>query len=338
MEEHGEPAGTHGRLTRVDDPTRASISPQSPEGRRLGVGGKVPRRLAELGVTERMLEITKRVAIGTFNDGFTYAGNLAYLSLVTLFPFFIVATALASLVGRTGTGVHALEAFLQTVPPDVAKLLREPVIEVLHNRSTGGLLWFGALVGLWTTAGFIETIRGIVRQAYGVSSDKPFWRYRLGAIGMIVAAVLMVMLAFAFQVILTGIEQFLYRILPWATEAQRFASAGKAVPAFALFGALYVLFFALTPSLYRSRRYPKWPGALCTTLWWLSVTGGLPWVLSTLGGYGATYGSLAGVMVALIFFFLVGLGVVVGAELNAALAEVPEAGLEGEQAQEIQKT
>ena len=82
-----------------------------------------------------------------------------------------------------------------------------------------------------TTAGFIETIRGIVRQAYGVSSDKPFWRYRLGAIGMIVAAVLMVMLAFAFQVILTGIEQFLYRILPWATEAQRFASAGKAVPA-----------------------------------------------------------------------------------------------------------
>jgi membrane protein len=337
MEEQGEPAGTHGRLTRVDEPTRASISPQSPEGRRLGVGGKVPRRLAELGVTERMLEIVKRVAIGTFNDGFTYAGNLAYLSLVTLFPFFIVATALASLVGRTGTGVHALEAFLQTVPPDVAKLLREPVIEVLHGR-TGGLLWLGALVGLWTTAGFIETIRGILRQAYGTTSSTPFWRYRLASIGMIVAAVLLVMLAFTFQVILTAIEQFLYRMLPLATEAQHFASASKAVPAFALFGALYVLFFALTPSRYRARCYPKWPGALCTTLWWLSVTGGLPLVLSTLGGYGATYGSLAGVMVALIFFFLVGLGLVVGAELNAALAEVPEAGLEGDQAQEIQKT
>ncbi|WP_174539141.1 YihY/virulence factor BrkB family protein [Sphingomonas pituitosa] len=322
----------------MDEPTRASISPQSPEGRRLGVGGKVPRRLAELGVTERMFEITKRVAIGTFNDGFTYAGNLAYLSLVTLFPFFIVATALASLVGRTGTGVHALEAFLQTVPPDVAKLLRQPVIEVLSARGTGGLLWFGALVGLWTTAGFIETIRGILRQAYGTSSSTPFWRYRLASIGMIVAAVVLVMLAFTFQVILTAVEQFLYRVLPLAIDAQRFASAGKAVPAFALFGALYVLFFALTPSRYRSRAYPKWPGALCTTLWWLSVTGGLPWVLSTLGGYGATYGSLAGVMVALIFFFLVGLGLVVGAELNAALAEVPDPGLEGEHVQEIQKT
>ncbi|RSV44821.1 YihY/virulence factor BrkB family protein [Sphingomonas sp. ABOLE] len=337
MEEQGEPAGTHGRLKLVDDPTRASISPQSPEGRRLQVGGKVPRRLAELGVTERMFEIVKRVAIGTFNDGFTYAGNLAYLSLVTLFPFFIVATALASLVGRTGTGVHALEAFLQTVPPDVAELLRGPVVEVLNGR-TGGLLWLGAAVGLWTTTGFIETIRGILRQAYGVSSSTPFWRYRIASIGMIVGAVVLVMLAFTFQVILTGIEQFLYRILPWATEAQRFASASKAVPAFALFGALFVLFYSLTPSQYRARCYPKWPGALFTTAWWLAVTGVLPWVLATMGGYGATYGSLAGVMVALIFFFLVGLGLVVGAELNAALAEVPDPGLEGEQAQEIQKT
>lgn len=297
----------------------------------------MPRRLAELGVTERMVEIAKRVAIGTFNDGFTYAGNLAYLSLVTLFPFFIVATALASLVGRTGTGIHALEAFLQTVPPDVAELLRGPVVEVLNGR-TGGLLWLGAAVGLWTTTGFIETIRGILRQAYGVDSTTPFWRYRIASIGVIVGAVVLVMLAFTFQVILTGIEQFLYRILPWATEAQRFAAASRALPGFALFGALFVLFYSLTPAQYRARCYPKWPGALFTTLWWLGVTGGLPWVLAAMGGYGATYGSLAGVMVALIFFFLVGLGLVVGAELNAALAEVPEAGLEGEQAQEIQKT
>ncbi|KTF70519.1 ribonuclease BN [Sphingomonas sp. WG] len=297
----------------------------------------MPQRLQDLGITARMVEITKRVALGTFNEGFTYAGNLAYLSLVTLFPFFIVATAVASLVGRTGTGIHALEAFLQTVPPDVADLLRGPVVEVLNGR-TGGLLWFGGLVGLWTTAGFIETIRGILHQAYGVTSSTPFWRYRLASIGMIVGAVVMVMLAFTFQVILTGIEQFLYRILPWATEAQRFAAAGRAVPGFALFGALFVLFYALTPSQYRSHCYPKWPGALMTTLWWLGVTGGLPLALGMMGGYGATYGSLAGVMVALIFFFLVGLGLVVGAELNAALAEVPEPGLEEHQGQEIQKT
>ena len=50
----------------------------------------------------------------------------------------------------------------------------------------------------------------------------------------------------------------------------------------------------------------------------------LPVLLGSLGGYDLTYGSLAGVIIALIFFFVIGLGVVIGAELNAALADTPE--------------
>ena len=66
------------------------------------------------------------------------------------------------------------------------------------------------------------------------------------------------------------------------------------------------------------------------TAWWLVTVEILPDVLSLFGGYGRTYGSLGGVMVALIFFFVVGLGVVIGAELNAALAESGATALKGE--------
>ena len=66
------------------------------------------------------------------------------------------------------------------------------------------------------------------------------------------------------------------------------------------------------------------------TAWWLATVEILPSVLSLFGGYSRTYGSLAGVMVALIFFFVVGLGVVIGAELNAALAESGATALKGE--------
>ncbi|MBC9033361.1 YihY/virulence factor BrkB family protein [Sphingomonas sp. JC676] len=319
------------------DSEQPPISPESPEARRRGLGGQIHQHLSDLGVSQRFFVVLKRVAIGTFTDGFTYAGNLAYLSLVTLFPFFIVAAALASLLGRTGEGIQTLEAFLRTVPPDVAALLRQPVLDVLHAR-TGNLLWFGAIVGLWTTAGFIETIRGILRQAYGVQSRTPFWRYRLGAIGMIIASVILVMAAFSFQVILTGVEQLVYRVFPWASEAQRIVSLSRIAPGIALFGALYMLFYSLTPSRYRKTKCPKWPGAAFTAGWWLLVTALLPSVLGTLGSYDLTYGSLAGVMIALIFFFLVGLGLVVGAELNAALAEAPEDGLDGRHEQEVQST
>jgi membrane protein len=303
-------------------------------GAKPGLGAQMLALLGKVGLGPRFWTIVKRVVIGTLTDGFTYAGNLAYLSLVTLFPFFIVAAALGSLLGRTGEGIRTLEAFLHTVPPDVAKLLRQPVIDVLNAR-TGNLLWFGGIVGLWTTAGFIETIRGILRQAYGTSSRTPFWRYRLGAIGMIIASVIFTMAAFSFQVILTGVEQFMVRVFPWAIDAQRMVAITKIAPAVALFGALYMLFYSLTPTQYRKSKCPKWPGALFTAIWWLTVTALLPHILATLGSYDLTYGSLAGVMIALIFFFFVGLGLVVGAELNAALAEPPESGLEGPKKQEV---
>jgi membrane protein len=303
------------------------ISPESPEARRRGLGTRIRGGLTSLGVGERFFVVLKRVAVGTYTDGFTYAGNLAYLSLLTLFPFFIVTAAAARLIGRTGEGLRTLESFLQTVPPDVAEVLRQPVIDVLTARS-GSLLWFGAIVGLWTTAGFIETIRGILRAAYGVQSSTPFWRYRLGAIGMIIGSVILAMAAFSFQVILTAVEQFVIRVFPLAGEVQTWLSIGRFAPSVALFGALYMLFYSLTPGKYRKAKCPKWPGAAFVTAWWMATTALLPPILSTLGSYDLTYGSLAGVMIALIFFFVIGLGVVIGAELNAALAEAPENGLD----------
>ncbi|MBX3565621.1 MAG: YihY/virulence factor BrkB family protein [Sphingomonas sp.] len=311
-------------------PAPPGISPESPEARRRGFG----KRLEDLGFSQRALEILKRVGVGTYTDGFTHAGNLAYLSLVTLFPFFIVTAAIARVFGRREDTIAALNAFLNTVPPDVANLLAQPIRDVLEARS-GNLLWFGAIVGLWTTAGFIETLRAILRQAYGTQSSTPFWRYRLGAIGMIVGAVILAMAAFSFQVILTGVEQLLYRVFPFAVEAQQAVSIGRLAPGLALFGALYILFYSLTPAKYRKTTCLKWPGAALVTGWWLGTTALLPRVLSLLGGYDLTYGSLAGVMIALIFFFIIGLGVVIGAELNAALAEVPQEGLESAESKEV---
>ncbi|WP_204307030.1 hypothetical protein, partial [Klebsiella aerogenes] len=76
-----------------------------------------------------------------------------------------------------------------------------------------------------------------------------------------------------------------YNIFPWASEAQRIVSLSKIAPAIALFGALYILFYSLTPGRYRKSKCPKWPGALFTAVWWLLVTALLPKILGTLGNY-----------------------------------------------------
>lgn len=301
-------------------------SPLSPEARRRQIAwarAQLQEGIDQVRPGTRPFEIAKRVIVGTYNDGFIHAGNLAFLSLLTLFPFFIVLAALARLFGRTADGQHAVALFLQTVPHGVADVLAKPIGDVLTARS-GSLLWLGALVGLWTTASFIETIRDILRRAYGTIHGRPFYHYRLLSMGIIIGSVLLALVAFAAQVVITGAEEFINRVLPVAVETSQIISLSRVVPAVALFIALYLMFYSLTPHRYRVSGCPKWPGALLVTIWWLATTALLPLILSTLGSYDLTYGGLAGVMIALMFFFVIGLGVVLGAELNAALAEAPE--------------
>src|SRR4029434_3808542 len=99
--------------------------------------------------------------------------------------------------------------------PEVASVLKGPIEEVLTLR-TGPLLWFGAIVGLWTAASFIETIRDILRRAYGVKYCAPFWEYRLGSILIILGAVVVLMIAFAASVALSSLHHVLVEWFPFA--------------------------------------------------------------------------------------------------------------------------
>lgn len=274
-------------------------------------------------------EIVKRISIGVYNDGFIHAGNLAFLALLALFPFFISAAAIAQLLGQSEDGQKTVATILARLPPDVASVLAGPTNEVLTAR-TGPLLWLGAIVGLWTAASFIETIRDILRRAYGIQFCAPFWSYRLGSIGLIIAAVLLLMAAFGATVAISSIHYFVIDKIPASAGLATDLGFYRIAPAIALFVTFYFTFYVLTPARYRGRECRKWPGALLITGWWIATVELLPGALELLGGYDLTYGSLAGVMVALIFFFMIGLGVVTGAELNAALAESAGHALKGE--------
>src|SRR3954469_23884148 len=101
------------------------LSPQSPEARR--------KRLASMRaafgteVEEKLKpkvtpwEITKRVAVGVYNTGFITAGNLAYLSVLALFPFFILAAAVAHLIGQSQDAQLTVFNVLRRLPPNVAE-------------------------------------------------------------------------------------------------------------------------------------------------------------------------------------------------------------------------
>lgn len=294
----------------------------SPEARRqAALHHRVSQGVSETG--GKAIEILRRVLVGTWNDGFIHAGNLAYLALLALFPFFIFGAAVFSALGETSERTASITAVLSTLPPVVSKVIKPVALSVVDARS-GWLLWAGGLVGLWTATSLIETIRDILRRAYGTRATHAFWQYRLFSAGLIFVAVTLLILSLLAQVLIGAAQEVIDAHMPWLNSALNQLSLSRIVPGIGLFGSLYLLFLWLTPREYRKRRYPKWPGAMVVTAWWIAVTVALPPVLRNFFSYDLTYGSLAGIMITLFFFWLVGLGMVVGAELNAALAETPE--------------
>lgn len=268
-------------------------------------------------------EVVKRVWTGVFNDGSIHAGNLAYMIVIALFPFFITGAALFSFIGEASQRAAAIDTVLIALPPVVASTI-EPVARSVIEARTGWLLWIGGIVGLWTVGSLVETIRDILRRAYGTRWEHAFWRYRLASTGITLASVVLILLAIFAQVLIGAAQEVIEAWLPQFGTLVDSLSLSRFIPAVVLYGALWLLFISLTPGAYRGRDYPKWPGALFVTIWWIAVTTLLPPALRTFFSYDLTYGSLAGMMIALFFFWLVGLGMVVGAELNAALAETPE--------------
>ncbi|MEZ5681086.1 MAG: YihY/virulence factor BrkB family protein [Erythrobacter sp.] len=304
-------------------PEEREIHSLTPEARRKearDLRGRIERRV---GPGTRAWEVAQRTLIGTYNDGFIHAGNLAYLAMLAIFPFFILGAAIFSLFGEEAERAAMINAVLFALPPMVGNVIEPVARDVIAARS-GWLLWAGALVALWTVGSLIETIRDILRRAYGTEATHAFWKYRLFSSGVILAAVMLLMLSLIAQVVIGTAQEVIQAYFPQLVDRVSDLRLTRVVPALGLFGSLYLIFYTLTPSKYRRRRYPKWPGVLMTTAWWIAVTTLLPPILRSFFAYDLTYGGLAGVMVALFFFWLVGLGVVIGAELNAALAETPE--------------
>ena len=193
-----EPARRDGRLTGVVTDTTA-LTPEARAHLRKGAR----HQLAKLKPGPAAIEVVKRAGLGVFNDGFIHAGNLAYLALMTVFPFFITAAAVLSLLGQSAETQRAVSSFLHVLPPNVADILRKPIADVLVAR-TGSLLWLGGLVGLWTVGSFVETIRDIFHRAYGVKASVPFWRSRLSSSGVIILSVIIALMSFLVQGILTA--------------------------------------------------------------------------------------------------------------------------------------
>lgn len=249
------------------------------------------------------------------NDGWSMAGFIAFSGLLSLFPFLIfAATLIGILVGETRSDT-VIEALFEIAPAHVALTLEPVVTEVLGKRSSE-VLSLSALFAIWVASNAVEALRIAFDRAYQVPDPRNFFQNRALAIGTVfLGAVVAALLGVSIV-----LSPLLVRMAQETTHTRMPVVAGYLSYGF---GVLVFIGFVFVMHRTLPGRQPAngrlWPGVLVTTILWVAAATGFSIYLSYTPTYTVTYGTLAGVIITLMFFYLTGVTIIFGAEVNAAL-------------------
>ncbi|WP_281974358.1 YihY/virulence factor BrkB family protein [Halobacillus litoralis] len=232
----------------------------------------------------------------------------AYYYLLSIVPMLIL---LLSIIPYLNIDAEtAIQAMGNVIPSDTAEVFRENIVGVVEQPN-GGLLTLGILGTLWSASNGINAFIQSANEAYNVEETRSFIKVRLLSIvltlGMIIAIVVALVLPVFGQVLIDMInlpEQtaILFQILRWAISV-------------AVIGLVLMALYHFAPNKNIPFKHIL-PGAIITAVLWQLISLAFSFYVSNFGSYSATYGSLGGVIILMLWFFLTGIILMVGAEIN----------------------
>jgi membrane protein len=247
-------------------------------------------------------------------DGIEHSGYLAFLSVLSLFPFLIFVVSIAANFGGTDSGLQLVHTILNNIPQNIADSL-EPRIAEIVTGPPQSLLTVAVVGIIWTASSMVEGMRTILNRSYRVKSPPAYiWRRLLSifqffliAFSIILTAIFLIVIPAILQKIevLTGINFYInYDFFH--------------IRSFAIFIILILsvsAIYYLIPNVNQ-----KWdntfPGSVVCVIYWSAILKLFYIYLEKFNQFNLIYGSLAGIIGALIFFYLISLGLIIGAEFN----------------------
>lgn len=258
------------------------------------------------------------------HSGFTMAGAVAFSFVVSLFPFCIFLGALAGIFGGRDLASQAVEHLFQTLPPGVAVGIA-PQVEAIMGSTRIDLLTLSAGAALFFATNAIETLRAALNGAYRVIEKRPYVFCLLRSMVFVfVSAVSLLVLTWAIVVgpaIAARFDPSLTQTIlrsTWLGAALRYALATIIIGA-------QLLAFHLWLAAGKRRIKDVWPGVLLSMLLWLVLASLYSYYLN-FSDYTRFYAGLSQLMIALIFFQMTAVIVILGAELNRGIFELKRLG------------
>jgi membrane protein len=254
------------------------------------------------------------------HSGFSMAGAVAFSFVVSLFPFCIFLGALGAIVGGQDIATHAIEQLFQILPKRVAEGLA-PEVGNIMGKSRVDLLTASGFITLFFATSAIETLRAALNGAYRVKETRPYpLCLALSMVFVLVSAVSMLVLTWAVVVGPGLAAQFEPSFVKNLLDSSWLAVGTRYVLAASVIGIQLFAFHIWLAAGKRSIA-DVWPGVLLSMLLWLASAGLYSRYLD-FNDYTRFYAGLSQLMVAMIYFQVTAIVVILGAELNRGILEL----------------
>jgi len=251
------------------------------------------------------------------DDAFGLAGNVAFRTLLAIFPFLIFTSSLTAFIGDRSMADELSEFLIAIVP----KELVEPIVSEVEQVMTvqrGGVLSIGILLTIWFAVGGVDGVRVGLNRAYGIRETRStLVLYAVQIVVVLVAAFVLVLVGYLL-VLAPRVGSMLHTLMPGFDPASVTVGLIRFPAVAVLLLAALFLAHVLLPAR-RTRFANIWPGVLLTLAVWIVLTAAFSFYLRSFASYASYYAGLAGIVAALYFLYLAALVLIFGGEFNRAL-------------------
>jgi membrane protein len=263
------------------------------------------------------------------DDVLGLAAQLAYYFFLALFPAMLCLLALASLLPLQHVIDDVVTAIGSVAPPEIVPLIRDQILQIVQGQQ-GGLFTVGFLVAIWSSSAALVAIIGALNRAYDIEEGRPWWKVRLTAIALTLGVAVFVLAALTVFIAGPHIGSMIAQSLGLGAVFQATWNILQWPLALLLIVVAVSLVYYFAPDADQDWVWLT-PGGVLATLLWAIASLGFRYYVTTFGSYTETYGALAGVILLLLWFYISGLALLVGAEMNAEIEHAsPHAKAPGE--------
>lgn len=268
--------------------------------------------------------VLKRTAKSFVNDDLvSRAAELGFYFLFSLFPMLICASAVLGLAARSAPSIYdrLLHNIAMIVPPSAYDLVISTFNQTAQ-ASTGGKITFGLLVSLWSASMGFSAIQDTINLVYKVRETRPYWKAHGAAI---LVTILLALIATLYLAVLMAGGFVAHRayLCIWHRPLRMAGVIAIHLVTWTIACALLMLIFSTIYYYAPDVKTKCWrwltPGAALGIIMWVLASLGFRAYLHFFNSYTVTYGSLGAVVILLMWFYITGLALLAGAELNSEI-------------------